>query len=128
MDRYGRKYLLSIGQPILTKRPPKEDLSPWAVETRRRADKYEATFQTNPQVQAVALDREYLEVSDLQIKATLHTAKDERTDELEVSTIDIYNLSREKIDKIYAGLNVYLEAGYEQDTKLPLLYAGTILR
>ena len=69
---YGRKYRLSIGNPVLITPPPEQNTSPEAVAVRRKVNEYAKTFETSPVPQAVALDRGFTVIDDLQIKATIY--------------------------------------------------------
>ncbi len=122
---FGRKYSLIIGLP-------RGDLNtagtglPIPTAIRRGEGSIEEIVGQNNPAQPIIREQSFIEIKDLQIKATLIQGKRDSGKFTKTNTIDIYNLSRDTIDKLRAGMIVLFTAGYTQDIELASVFTGEI--
>lgn len=127
LDLFGRKYKLSIGRPTTVKVDSNEtDMSPNAVALRRDKAEYVASYATSPQVRPVDIEEYRINITDLQIKATIYEERTVTAKKSQPTTIEIYNLSKETLGRLSVGQLIYLSGGYVQQKDLPYLFQGEI--
>lgn len=74
----------------------------------------------------LTLPAEAIEITDLHIEATINYKKTTKAAS-SPARIDIYNLSRATLAKIKPESTIILQAGYETDKELPIVFAGQIV-
>ena len=116
--RFDRKYRLRIAtNPDLFKSSTKEKID---GETSGGA----AKKPTN--TDSLSIDREAIQITDLHIIASI-VSKVTKKAVSAPARIDIYNLSRETLEKILPEATIILEAGYSTDKELPVVFAGQVV-
>lgn len=127
-ELFDRRYNLIIGAPRrsnITGPSPAIDLN--SVLTRRLEGIFDNTVSVNTPVRPFVKEGEFIEINDLQIKATINRVKTDTSKTITPTTIEVYNLSESSQDFIKVGQLVNLTGGYVQDVDLPTIYIGEIM-
>ena len=117
-DLFGRKYSLVIGNPKKVTQP--QEITR-AGETFKIDQVFPGTIP--PEIQ----EQEFIEITDLQIRASLPQTKTASTKARDKAYIEIYNLSNETLEFIQRSKLILLKGGYKQDKELSYLFTGEIL-
>lgn len=109
-----RKYKLTISKP------PKLDKSKKVITPEEGSVKVVTSQEDFRAVESLKA----IEISELQVTARVSNTK-EKTDS--GCTIEVLGLSNQSLSYIKDGSVIILEAGYEDDPKLPVIFAGQVV-
>jgi len=118
---YDRRYSLSIGGEETYLEPQKEFSGTPLEEGSTSLSNSEVNFRSQKESNA-------LEITDLQMQASIVGTNRNAGTDLVSATIKVYNMgegTRNFVSKVNS--NVILKAGYESDPELPIIFSGQIV-
>lgn len=129
-EKFGHKYEVYVGKPTeLIERHHTPTGFEGTIPAGVKAPTNKVSTLTSGYVDYLTIPKDVKKITDpIQMEADIKYSIGKTSGTPQTATIKLYNLAASTLNYIEADAAVLLKAGYEQDTELPIIFVGQVLK